>query len=272
MKRITSPLGLVIGACLLMAVSCNKDTVDPVDDMGVFELNIIPIVSAQVFEKEVVFQNAQGRDYFLSELKMYLSQISLTDADGKELSLSEIELFDLTQPGANKTQHGLGTYATFDVPAGDYQGLTFSIGVPEDLNHADPSDFGSDHPLSTFNGMHWAWASGYRFMVVEGRIDSSANADGSALAKPIAYHTGLDTLLRTLNYTEPEHHFTVSANEETRFVLELDVNRLFFMENDTIDMVANPGTHTLPPGSPAFLLSEKITRNLVNNALFKVPF
>ncbi|MBC8067303.1 MAG: metallo-mystery pair system four-Cys motif protein [Deltaproteobacteria bacterium] len=49
-------------------------------------------------------------------------------------------------------------------PAGDYDGVVFTLGVPEDLNHADPLTL----PLPLDAGsMTWGWLFGYKFTKFE---------------------------------------------------------------------------------------------------------
>ncbi len=269
-------LTLIILALFAFTGGCDTDSNDTPEPLeqgkGVFELNITTRVSGQSFGPEIVFKNINNRSYYITRFDMYISDITLIEENGNERVLSSLELFDLTNPGLTKIAHGDGTFVQFEVPAKRYKGVKFSIGVPDSLNHADPSSFPPDHPLSTLTAMHWNWATGYRFIVLEGKIDSSLNADGMAFEKDIVYHTGLDTLYRTMSYTDDEHAFTVPQDDELQFVVEMDLNRLFYNDQDTINMVQDNITHTMPPGSDKFKLAEKITNNLVNNALFKVPF
>ena len=176
----TNPILLIFGLfSLLFLVSCEDNSSDlpspTVNETGIFEFNITTRVSGAGFSPGVVYKNPNGREYFVSTLKMYISDITLIDEAGEETLLSEIELFDLTQPGALKVAHGDGTFKQFEVPAKKYSGVKFGIGVPKRLNHEDPADFEPEHPLSVFNSMHWNWAAGYRFMILEGKIDSSIN-------------------------------------------------------------------------------------------------
>jgi uncharacterized repeat protein (TIGR04052 family) len=57
------------------------------------------------------------------------------------------------------------TTITGTVPAGTYSGLSFVNGVPEDLNHDDPTTF--TPPLSTYSAFSWGWLSGFRFVKAE---------------------------------------------------------------------------------------------------------
>lgn len=56
------------------------------------------------------------------------------------------------------------TFITGTVPAGDYDGISFTVGVPEDLNHGDPLFLPA--PLQA-SSMTWGWLYGYKFIKVE---------------------------------------------------------------------------------------------------------
>lgn len=58
------------------------------------------------------------------------------------------------------------TEITGVVPTGDYDGLVFTLGVPEDLNHADPLTLPPPLDAGT---MTWGWLYGYKFLKVEVR-------------------------------------------------------------------------------------------------------
>ncbi len=47
------------------------------------------------------------------------------------------------------------------VPEGEYKGISFTVGVPFELNHADPLEAAPPLDDST---MHWHWRSGYKFL------------------------------------------------------------------------------------------------------------
>lgn len=56
------------------------------------------------------------------------------------------------------------TVVTGTAPAGDYDGVVFTLGVPQDLNHEDPLTL----PLPLDAGsMTWGWLFGYKFAKLE---------------------------------------------------------------------------------------------------------
>lgn len=259
---------LAIVSLIFVAVSCDNSAPETT---GTFEINFVVRPGGQSFVPGAAQTNLIGQRYSLDVFKLYLSDLRLVRMDGTEEPLSDTELFDFVKEYGGKTTHGEGAYRQYAVPPGNYKGLRFGIGVPQNRNHLDPNQYADSHLLSTKQGMHWSTGSGYLFLKLEGSMDSTRSQKGS-LNHGFQYHTGLDTLYRTMDYTLDEHNFTVEANGELQFVFDLDINRLFYNSTDTINMVTQNITHVTPVGSAAFQLSEKITNNLTGNALFKNPF
>lgn len=99
----------------------------------------------------------------LTDLRFYASEVQLVSADGEHRTLSELAFIDL-ENGSGACQNGtseLRASITGRVAAGDYQGLRFILGVPFELNHADPLQ--AEPPLDD-PAMHWHWRSGYKFL------------------------------------------------------------------------------------------------------------
>ncbi|RMG58572.1 MAG: hypothetical protein D6722_23375 [Bacteroidetes bacterium] len=262
--RLLPALGM-----LLMLAACKPEPVIE-DREGVFELVFVPQAGTEAFQANTTHQNAEGRSYALEGLKMYVGDLTLIQENGDELLLTETFLYDFVRDAGSSSLSG-GVGGSFDVPAGTYRGIRFGIGVPADLNNGNPAVYASDHPLSISNGMHWNWTTGYIFLKVDGRIDSTAAMTGGPVLG-MTYHTGTNELYRELSYTEAEHAFEIKEGERLAFAFSLDINRLFYTDTDTLDMVTNNLTHTTPVGSDAFQLAEYITDNLVEGALTKLPF
>ena len=54
-------------------------------------------------------------------------------------------------------------------PAGPWDRLRFSLGLPPEVNHRSPNDYPPNHPLHpSVNGLHWGWQGGYVFLAREG--------------------------------------------------------------------------------------------------------
>ena len=109
----------------------------------------------------------------LSDLRFYVSELSLIDTDGRHHALSldeqlqwqqgDLALIDL-ENGNGSCTNGSGelySYLVGFLPPGEYRGLEFTVGVPFERNHANPLT--AEAPLDDA-AMHWHWRSGYKFL------------------------------------------------------------------------------------------------------------
>lgn len=112
---------------------------------------------------------------FLQDLRIYISAVRLIARDGTEVPLAltpddvwqsdAVALLDFENGTANcngnsATNHRIhGT-----VPAGDYRGVAFEIGVPFALNHQDPTLAAA--PLN-YTALTWPWRVGYKFVNID---------------------------------------------------------------------------------------------------------
>ena len=122
------------------------------------------------------YKDWQNNSYTFTRSQFYESEISLKHNSGEVTDLTDYLLVDPETIEYDLGEHELGTL----------ESIVFYVGVPQSVNHNDPSAYPSDHPLYPQNpSMHWGWASGYRFWALEGKID--ANNDG-VLNKVFQYH------------------------------------------------------------------------------------
>jgi hypothetical protein len=247
-----------------MQMSCNQDSFRP---DGVFEINFKAVSNGQDLVLGEVYEANSGRKFLVEKLKFFISDVVLVKADGSEMPLVNIALIDMAEDQLLKTGHNGGVYKQYNVPAGLYKGIKFGIGVKESLNHIDPATQDENHPLGVVNGMNWNWTSGYRFIVYEGRVDSSASMNGLLVNHPNVWHTGADQLYRKVEYLKKEHNFAVKEGEEYQFKFEINVNQLL----KGMDVINGNISHTMPVGSPEYFIAKKFTENFVEKALLKIP-
>ena len=111
-----------------------------------------------------------------SDFRFYVSAVELLDANGKAVPLAldqdgvwqykDLALLDF-EDGSGPCRNGnagLHTAVTGSVPKGKYRGVRFTLGVPCELNHGDPTIAPS--PLN-FTSMFWVWQSGYKFAKID---------------------------------------------------------------------------------------------------------
>jgi len=109
----------------------------------------------------------------LSDLRFYVYDVRLRDSAGRQVPLqlrtdsawqqAGLALLDL-ENGEAECSDGtpeMHTVLEGTLPAGEYQGLSFMLGVPFELNHKDPLRAAA--PLDDA-AMHWHWRGGYKFL------------------------------------------------------------------------------------------------------------
>ncbi len=109
----------------------------------------------------------------LTDLRFYVSDVLVIDSSGAEHPVSlmpderwqqqNIALIDL-ENGAGACSNGtsdINTAIRGTVASSDFDGVRFTIGVPFDMNHANP--LLAQPPLNDA-AMHWHWRSGYKFL------------------------------------------------------------------------------------------------------------
>lgn len=262
----TLKLTLLLSLLAFAALSCKKE-----DDSfkGEFTMNITVSAGTQAFAPFQQLTNHQDRKFLIEALKLLISDITFIHEDGTEELVHEGLMYDFVNNKVWKTDEEPSATANFKAPIGKFKGIKYSIGVPPSRNNANPASFPDKHPLHVNQGMNWSWATGYRFLIIEGRIDSSAAANGAAVDFGFAYHTGLNPLYRTVTLTGPTDGFEITDIQDGVLNLKFDLNKLFVNGTDVIDVVQNNVSHSTPEGSPDYMLSKKITDNLAERALYK---
>ncbi len=122
---------------------------------------------------------ASGSDLTPRDFRMYVHDVRLVTADGREVAVAldddgrfqngEVVLLDFENGCGDMGNADLNTTISGRAPAGDYTGLRFRIGVPDELNHADPTL--ADPPLN-LTAMWWNWNGGYKHI----RLDAVSSA------------------------------------------------------------------------------------------------
>ena len=124
-------------------------------------LNLSHFLGAESFGTNVPGENDLGETYKIDRLEYYVSQISITHDGGQ---ITPVEDYWILVNTNGVSSFDLGSFEVTDVET-----ISFYIGIEEDLNHADPTLWGAQHPLGPKSpSMHWGWAGGYRFIALEG--------------------------------------------------------------------------------------------------------
>lgn len=126
--------------------------------------------------------------------------------------------------------------------------LSLGLGVDSVQNSMDPTTFPTSHPLSSANAMYWSWASKYRFLKVDGRVNSGGTigVDNDFLV----WHTGTNGLYRTAIFEQ-------EIRPGDHMILKIDLNQLLSGLSLKEDLFTHAGVDT-------YAIAEKVTDTLLS--------
>jgi len=165
----------------------------PAPESQAVRLRFVARVGDEPFACGATYRSSLGSDYTPADLRLFVQDVALIDSTGSERpvrldvrapwQIDGVALIDFEDASAGclAGTRERNLELTGHVPPGEYRGIAFSNGVPEALNHTDPSRLPA--PLQA-GSMSWGWLQGYRFLMAEitGRASSSdTTAPASAL-------------------------------------------------------------------------------------------
>ena len=227
-----SVLGLTFTAC--------QELEDPKPD----EIQEITMHISHLFETDsLVFTDQEytlesGEVVKFNRLSYLLSNFYLQKADGSKHQLADYYM--LINAHSQETRFTLK-----EIPMGGYTAIGFSIGLDSAINHGNPNQYDSDHPLSPINNsLHWNWQGGYIFTALEGKIPADAESFAFHLA---GSQNKLDFHL-PINFTK----------EEAGLVAQLSY--------DVSEVFKNPFPYSLENnGTSAHSATDFVTLSLIGN-------
>jgi uncharacterized repeat protein (TIGR04052 family) len=161
--------------------------------MMMFDVPFAAKVGAETFDCAQSYTGLGTTDATASitDFRFYVYDVMLHDQNHNDVPLEleqdglwqyeNVALLDFenkTGACANGTTE-TRTFVRGHVPEGTYVGVSFKLGVPDELNHLDSAQAPS--PLN-LTAMFWAWTSGYKYL----RVDSVAMGG----AGPFNLHLG----------------------------------------------------------------------------------
>lgn len=200
---------MVIG----LFIGCKPHDDGPKDDgdKGVsltFRFN--PVFGTDALSWSNYYVTAASDTVKFDNIKFLLSDFTLEKSSGELVLMNDAYAYISLKAGRDSV-------IIKGVPKGDYKSVRFQVGVDSAANFGDPAQWPLDHALSpTLNGMHWSWAGGYIFNVVEGYFKDKGT-DGA-----FSYHIATPKNARI-------HSFVTdySVRQDALFVFNVRADKYF---------------------------------------------
>src|SRR5690554_1650480 len=209
-------------------------------------VNIIPTYQGTPMDFNQNYTTQEGYTISFTKLNIIMSEFKNNE---NQLFKSAIYKFDKDK---KLLWEGVGDYSQFS-------SFTAKIGLNSTLNHSDPSAKETDDPLFILNSgdMHWGWSTGYIFVMLEGKADTTAAQSGSLAS--FSFHIGNDDMTRDFSLTDIQWNKLNSHLYETN--IYLDLSKVFDNGANSIDIKTERTSHTGPTEIP---LSEKFIDNFMH--------
>lgn len=209
MKSENKIICFALVSCLFFSCKHDKDQTTPVTLVQGINLNIgYKVDNFSFLIDTFLYITDVGYQYKITKLNYYLSQLSLIKSDSTTLLLKDYQYVDAVVPSTNQL-------TLKNIPAGDYIGLQFNIGLDSIHNI-------SNALATTADNINMQWpdpmGGGYHFLKFEGDyIDSSGNYG-------FAMHVGTNTCLIPVKIFK---HVVILTNKTTPVNMVMNINEWF---------------------------------------------
>jgi hypothetical protein len=209
--------------------ACKKDNDANPAEKGVLKIEFEPTVDGEDFELNKNYVNSSGETYAISTFKFYVSNIKLKTADGTEYVVPQDSSYFLI----HEEEEDQRLITLNNVPAGNYNQVTFTIGVDSLRSTADLSKRKGVLDPASDEAMYWVWNSGYIFFKLEG--SSPQAPPDPAGEKKFRYHIGgyggYDTKtinnLKTITIPMGTSQAQVRTGKQPQIHFSVDVHKFF---------------------------------------------
>lgn len=174
MLRTSLPLLATALLSSLVAAGCGDDT------SNVVEIPFRAVVGSEAAACGTTYSNlgTTSSTVSLLDFKLYVSDVALVRKDGSEVPVAldqdgvwqrdNYALLDFENAAGDCAQGTAETNLTVrgTAPHGDFTGVSFTLGLPVEVNHLDAATAAA--PLN-LPGMWWSWKGGYKFLRLDAK-------------------------------------------------------------------------------------------------------
>lgn len=200
-------LGVFFLLLMLSLISSCRQKEDPVPEPpgGTLVFSIEHLVNGEPLKQnELIYTNAAGNEYLVTELMYFISDITLFRSDGTRLVIGEWKDIFYVDEEIPETK----TIQFYDkIPVGTYDSLNFTFGISEAKNKS----FMYVNPPEVIMGWPEVLGGGYHYMMLNGKWK-----DTTGKAMPFDFHLGIGQLYKGANYNVDsiyafvQNYFTVN--------------------------------------------------------------
>ena len=217
---------------LALVPSCKKkDEPVPVSPSGTIVLSVDHQVNGQPLKfNEMIYTNAAGNDYLITDLMYFISDITFYRNDGTRKIIGEAK--DIFYINENMPETKTIRFAD-KIPTGTYDSITFIFGISEAKNKS----YRYVNPPEALMGWPEVLGGGYHYMMMNGKWK-----DTTGVLMPFNFHLGIGQLYKGSGYNVdsiyafvqncftvslPGSSFQLADKEQLTFGLIMNIGQWF---------------------------------------------
>lgn len=202
---------LAVMALALLITSCSDDN-NEVSGQGNLKLEFDNVYGSSNLAFNTPYTNSNGEVVKINNAIYIISNIVLTKTDGSTYTVPKSQsYFFVNEADAASTILNLP-----NIPAGNYNKVTFGIGVDQAQFDAGASGQNGMWETAQALGMTWSWAAGYKFIKFEGTVTSTSHNNAT-----FRVHTGKTGSI--YNYAEVTLDFPDNALVRTNITPQVHI-------------------------------------------------
>ncbi|MFC2186066.1 MbnP family protein [Fulvivirgaceae bacterium LMO-SS25] len=213
MKKLLFLLSLVVLS------SCGDDK-DTKPDRADITLRFEHMVGSEALNFTSQFSTSAGKTFTVEDFRYYISNLSFENsASGTK--------YDIPNSYHLIRENGTGVFELVlqNVPLDDYDKFNFSWGIDAEKN----TSLDQTGDLDPANEMAWNWNTGYKFLLLEGRLTPSNQG--------LVYHIGSNHNYKNLNFAIPQDT-QIDSRTKSTMIFNVDILKAF-EGNSIIDIAIN---------------------------------
>lgn len=226
MKQLKYTLVLLLCAIISSCSSDNDATTENLTGQkGSIALKFDNGVGDQNFAFNTTYQKSNNESFQLTtDLKYIISNVRFKDQNGNEFAVPEgNNMFIIDQDDANNAGE---IFLNLDnIDAANYTEITFGIGVDQDKYTQGATGQGNFLTLAQDKGMFWSWASGYKFVRLDGVYTDATTTNGALAVHMGSVGTSLDNY-KEVTLTLP-NTVLVRTNKSPEIHIKADILKIF---------------------------------------------
>lgn len=208
---------ILLAFTAFIVVSCKKDSTE-ITGLGTINLEFENVVNQQsLILGTQTYTNSIGQNFNVNTFKYYISNVEFTKVDGSVYKVPE-NYFLIDQSVPESLSKSIE-----NIPAGDYNRISFIIGVDSLRNFAGAQT----GDLAPEKGMFWTWNSGYIFVKMEGTSPLSTQTNNNLIFHIGGVSSTINTIKKA-SFTLDPQVLMVRKNTIPQVHFKTDVAKMFY--------------------------------------------